>query len=89
MNHLCVRSIGIGFLSLCVFMQVLGVPTSLWSMELAEDLVESSMLEALSLPSESTRFSVSIVSHSLFEIGRAVPGLLCERIPFRPPCLLH
>lgn len=86
--RLAMRGIGVGFLSLCVFMQVLGAPTSLLSMDLAEDLIESSLLEALSMPSEVSGIPLPVVSRSQFEVGCMVPGLWYARLPFRPPCLL-
>ncbi len=88
-NRQAMRGIGVVFLSLCVFMQVLGAPTSLWSMELAEDLIESSLLEALSMPSEASGIPLSVVSRSQFEVGCMAPGPLYARLPFRPPCLLR
>jgi hypothetical protein len=47
--------LGLGLLCLCVFMQVLGAPTSLWSIVLEEDLVEGSMLEDVSIPTTDRR----------------------------------
>lgn len=82
------RSIGVGFLSLCVFMQVLGAPTSLWSMELAEDLIESSLLDAFSLPSETAEFPLPRPSYSQIETGWIAADVLYKPLPFRPPCLL-
>jgi hypothetical protein len=49
----------IGLLCLCVAMQILGAPISLWDIHQSVDLLESSPLEELSLPSAAPELSVS------------------------------
>jgi hypothetical protein len=49
----------IGLLCVCVAMQILGAPISLWDIHQSVDLVESSPLEELSLPSAAPELSVS------------------------------
>jgi hypothetical protein len=49
----------IGLLCLCIAMQILGAPISLWDIHQSVDLAESSPLEELSLPSAAPELSVS------------------------------
>ncbi len=49
----------IGLLCLCVAMEILGTPISLWNIYQSVDLVESPPLEELALPSAVPELSVS------------------------------
>jgi hypothetical protein len=49
----------IGLLCLCIAMQILGAPISLWDIHQSVDLAESSPLEELSLPSTAPELSVA------------------------------
>jgi hypothetical protein len=49
----------IGLLCLCIAMQILGAPISLWDIDQSVDLEESSPLEELALPSTTPELSLS------------------------------
>jgi hypothetical protein len=84
--HVRLISILVYFL-LCfaVVMQMLGTPTSLWTLEFETDLVEASLFEELSLPQSHVVLFPDPTTHQRFELSNRVHSLLLEETLFRPP----
>lgn len=74
-------------LCLCVFMQVLGAPTSLWNLELEEDVLESSILEALSIPTGRVPQGRDRSWFCRSDMCQFPADVLSDGGLFRPPCL--
>ncbi len=86
-----VRTTGRGLLALlclCVFMQVLGVPTTLWSMELVNDLYEGSILNGDSITAWQVFLVRPTIERVSSDVRHPVPERLPDRALFRPPCLV-
>jgi hypothetical protein len=75
----------IGLLCLCVAMQILGAPISLWNIHQSVDLEESSPLEELSLPSAALELSVSQYRKFYSPSPPLEHGILLAQSFFHPP----
>lgn len=88
--RLCLGSILIrSLLCFAVVMQMLGAPTSLWTLDLNTDLMESSLLEGWSLPPDRVTLSPGIVASVHFESSKEPSFVLLADTLFRPPYDLH
>lgn len=75
----------IGLLCLCVAMEILGAPISLWNIYQSVDLLESSPLEELSLPSTVPELSVSQYRKFYSPSPPLEHDILLARSLFHPP----
>ena len=75
----------IGLLCLCVAMEILGAPISLWNIYQSLDLVESSPLEEVSLPSAVPELSVSQYRKLYSPSPPLEHDILLARSLFDPP----
>ncbi len=76
----------VGLLCLCVLMQVLGAPVTLWSPSITQDTLGASILEGFSIPPSLPRLdatSSGILADELILCRRVS---LFERSLFHPPC---
>ena len=76
-----------GLLCFAVIMQMLGTPTSLWTLDFDADLVEASLLEGLSLPPSHVTIAPILVIRQHLESSMPFPSVLLEHTLFRPPYL--
>ena len=74
-------------LCVAVVMQMLGTPTSLWTLDFETDIVEASLLEGLSLPPSQVTLSPVLTKHHYLESSFRIQSVLLEEILFRPPYL--
>jgi hypothetical protein len=72
-------------LCFCVVMQVLGTPTSLWTMEFETDMVSASLLEGFSLPTDLVISAPTPLSSRRVESSGSLWSVLLEHTLFRPP----
>lgn len=72
-----------------VVMQMLGAPTSLWTLDFNTDLIDSSLLEGLSLPPHPVIFSPFVVTSVPIESSKTTSSALLDDTLFRPPDELH
>ena len=75
----------IGLLCLCIAMQILGAPISLWDIHQSVDLEESSPLEELALPSTTPELSVSRYRKFYSPSPPFEYDILLAQSLFRPP----
>lgn len=68
-----------------IVMQMLGTPTSLWTLDCETDLAESSLLEELSLPPSHVSLSPVFVGQHYLESSTRISSVLLEETLFRPP----
>ncbi|GKS59521.1 hypothetical protein YTPLAS18_30480 [Nitrospira sp.] len=80
------RILCIGLLCFGVFMQVLGVPSSMWCLEVPEDPFEGQILEDLSIPTWKELVSFSVLRMTRSYPSSRAPDMLAEGLLFRPPC---
>ena len=80
------RILCIGLLCLGVFMQVLGVPSSLWCLDVAEDLLEGQILEDVSIPTWKELVAFATLRLPRTDPSSRAPDMLVEGLLFRPPC---
>jgi hypothetical protein len=74
-----------GLLCLAVVMQMLGTPTSLWTLDFDADLLEASLLEGFSLPPSQVVLSSVTISQLHLESTARNHFLLLDVTLFRPP----
>jgi hypothetical protein len=72
-------------LCFAVVMQMLGTPTSLWTLDLNTDLIQSSLLEGLSVPPDQVTLSPVIVTSVYVESPATTFFVLLAKTFFRPP----
>ncbi len=80
------RILCVSALCLCVFMQILGVPTSMWNLEGSEDLFQGPILEDLSIPTLKEHFTPVRWGAYPCSTSHVVRDMLLEGLLFRPPC---
>ena len=74
-----------GLLCLAIVMQMLGTPTSLWTLDFDADLVEASLLEGFSLLPSHMALSPILVTQEYIESSTPFLSVLLEHTLFRPP----
>jgi hypothetical protein len=77
-----------GLLCLAVVMQMLGTPTSLWTLDFETDLVEASLLEGFSLPPSLVVLSPVLTAQRHLESTVRTHCLLLDVTLLRPPSFL-
>ena len=88
-GHAMVRILmilSVAMLCLCVAMQVLGAPITLWAPQLSEDVLGASILEGVSIPPSPPMIHTSLVNTSLPDPGDTLRSSLLARNAFHPPC---
>jgi len=78
----------ISLICFCVFMQLLGVPISLWDFNFEEDLLEISVSEGLTLVSTQLYFKPFLFCLQAGCPSQIAQDVLLAHSMFHPPCLL-
>lgn len=73
------------FLCIVIVMQMLGATTSFWTLSFDSDLIESSLLEGVSLLPSHVTLSRIVRTEPYHETVAPLPSVLLEDICFRPP----
>lgn len=84
-SHALVRVLMV-CLCLCIFMQVLGAPNTLWDTTMVEDAPDVSILMAVSLPSRGIPFGARDTRNPWIDHSRLLFDRLADNDHFRPPC---
>lgn len=74
-----------GLLCFVIVMQMLGTPTSLWTLDFQADIIGASLLEGISLPPHHEIPSPAPTTHQHIESSIRVHSILLEETLFRPP----
>ncbi len=85
-SHLLVRVIMV-CLCLCIVMQVLGAPNTLWDTTMVEDAPETSIMMAVSLPSRGVHLDCRNASDQWADWSSRLSERLSDSALFRPPCV--
>jgi hypothetical protein len=78
----------VSMLCLCVTMQVLGAPITLWAPQLSVDVLGASILEGASIPPSPPIIHTSLTNTCLPGRGDTLRSPLLARNAFHPPCRL-
>lgn len=74
-------------LCLCIVMQVLGAPNTLWDTTMVEDAPEASIIMAVSLPSRGLHLGCRDASGQWTDCSSMLSERLSDSALFRPPCV--
>jgi hypothetical protein len=77
--------LSVAMLCLCVAMQMLGAPITLWAPQLSVDVLGASILEGVSIPPSPPMVHTSLVNTALPDRGDTLRSSLLPQNAFHPP----